>query len=272
MRFNRSPRHSQTQADPFRLAGHQRLEDASGDRGRRARPGIDDLDDGADAGTTGGRQRDLDAAVGSGRLNGVADHVEHHVPKLAGVAVDLQRSIRHLQAQVDAGVLALRPKQGQCLLDDGQDGTALARPRPLLAQVDEAAKVGFHQRQLPQRHLQGFGVGQRAFRGVQLHRQLGAGDRVTQLMGQPARQLADQAQAFGLLHRFLQVGQAFRHVIHRLGQVAELVVLLRQRHRAEIPGRDLPCPTLQIANSAHQSLTDDEHQQDRGQPAQEAEH
>ena len=99
MRFDRPPRHGQAQANSLGLAGDQWLENA-GCNGRW-RPGPVSTTS-ITALLFGPRveESDFDAAVRPGRFSSVADDVEHHVSKLAGVAVDFHRCIRRSPAAV----------------------------------------------------------------------------------------------------------------------------------------------------------------------------
>ena len=168
---------------------------------------------------------------------------------------------------------ALRPEQGHRFRDDLAQAARLAFLPLRPAQVEEALQVRLHQSELPQGHVERLGLAlARHFLGVDLQRQPGAGDVVAQLVGQAGADLSEQAQALGLPHGFLKLGKLMGHVVDGTAEVAQLVVAARQRHRAEVAGRDLSGTSLQLLDAPAEALGHG-HRKDSGRDAAEqAEH
>src|SRR5262245_29214440 len=125
--------------------------------------------------------------------------------------------------------------------DKGSERARLGPRGTTTAQVKKPLEIRLDQSELSQRYLKGRGIELTAARKVtlmQLHCQARSLNPVSQLMRQSSGNLSQQSQTLGALYRLLQARQPFGHVVYRGGEVANLIVTNRQRHRREIPGGD----------------------------------
>jgi len=163
-------------------------------------------------------------------------------------------------------VTALRPQQGNRFLHQINEIAGLPAKAIVPPQVEEAFHVCFQQSKLPQCHRERLRITlAAAFAGVQLHGQDGSGNAVAKLMGQTAADLAQEPKPLILLHRLLKLGQPLGHLIHGSAEVAQLIVSPRERHGAEITGRDLPRSPFQLLDPPAEPLGHTDRQDNRGQ-------
>ena len=101
---------------------------------------------------------------------------------------------------------------------------------------------------------------------MQLHRQHGAGDAVAQLVGEPATHLPKKPQALVALGGLLELRELLSHVVHRLAEVAELVMVAGQGHGTEIAGGDKSRAPTKLADAPAQPLGHAGRQSQRSQP------
>src|SRR5438132_13877721 len=97
--------------------------------------------------------------------------------KLIAVALDYRLDIemRRLPEQINVGVAALRPQQGDRFVEQIGQNARRATKVGSAAEIEKALEMHLHERQLPQRHVQSLGIGLAVhLTGVQLNREPGA--------------------------------------------------------------------------------------------------
>jgi hypothetical protein len=150
--------------------------------------------------------REFDVPARPGGLDGVREEVDKDVSEPARVADEDRVGRGRVPAHLHVRVPASGPHQRRRFVDELDDVT---RPtgNVVAAEIQEAGQVGLDAAELPQSDVQRLVVPALARPDVKLHRQLGPGDGVAELVGQPAGHLAEQTHPFAVAGQILGAPQ-----------------------------------------------------------------
>ena len=225
-------RHCEAEPGPRVLRREERLEELRARVRREPRACVADRH----ARATGrGVHAHLDAPRDPGRLRRVLHEVQHHLPELLRVALNLPLAgDRHVEvldqpslAEPGDRLLAQRPEINRLWLD-------AQRPRQVEQPVDDELRA----ERLVLNHLQvlrdgAVGPSPEQPRVPEDHR-----ERVVNLVGDPCGEAADARELLALHELLLMVLQGGRHRVELAGERAELVGRVHVEARVEVAARE----------------------------------
>ncbi len=232
MHHGHMPGQSEAEANAFRLAAYERLEQSFAKLLRRPGAGIRHLDR---VGGPLGCEFQGDRTARPGGLNGIKGQVEHRGAE-AGLVGHGHRDRRvRANPKCDASVLAGRLNQGSDVVQQSDQVTFAVRSVLKTAQCQEAANMLFHQGKLAQGDCYTvIAASVLAALEVKLNAQPGARERISKLMCHTRRELSEHRGTLGLADRLTHLLELRAHLVDRPGQVVKLVTC-RLRVEQKLP-------------------------------------